>query len=136
MKLTKEIIILDTTLREGELVSGIQICRQNKIKLAQLLEQIGVDVIEVSYPAQSQKDFDDLVCVSDIIEHSIVCGLSSVHPQEIELVIQALKSANKPRVHLYSNVNFREKKNHDQEMNLQAIATGIKLAKNFCEDVQ
>lgn len=136
VNLSEKIIILDTTLREGELRSGIQINRQDKINLAQLLEQIEIDVIEVSYPAQSRKDFEDLVSVSEVIHSSFVCGLSGIQAREIEQVVQALKSANRPRIHLYSNTNLRGKNIHAQELALQEIAAGIKLARNSCDNVQ
>lgn len=133
---SNQILILDTTMRDGELVPGVKMSLEEKITLAQLLEQARVDVIEVSYPAKSQKDFDEIVAVSQVIKTSIVCGLSNLHPEEIKRVGIGLKPASRGRIHLYSNVNFLKKDQLKEQEALSMIQKGVILAKNYCDDIE
>jgi 2-isopropylmalate synthase len=71
-----EVFIFDTTMRDGELTPGVKMTLQQKINLSQLLEQMGVDIIEVAYPANSAKDFAELFQIAKIIKNSIICGLA------------------------------------------------------------
>ncbi|MGI0484667.1 hypothetical protein ACN4EK_04460 [Pantanalinema rosaneae CENA516] len=134
MSLTKPIILLDTTMRDGELVPGVKFTVAQKRELAQLLEQMGVDVIEVSYPAASAQDFEAIVQVSQVIDHAIVCGLSGAKPSEIEQTAAALRSTTRPRIHTYAMVHLP--KVSQQPQTLELIKTSVALARNYCDDVQ
>jgi 2-isopropylmalate synthase len=80
---------------------------QEKISLAQLLEKMQVDV-EVSYPGNSQKDFDKLLSISKLIKESIVCGLARTNKEEILKVAEAIKPASRGRINTYTLVNIKE----------------------------
>ncbi|WP_013323887.1 hypothetical protein [Gloeothece verrucosa] len=134
--LSEQILILDTTMRDGELVPGIKMSQAEKLRLAQLLEEAKVDIIEVSYPAKSQQDFDEIVAVSREIKNSIVCALSNLSVQEIERAATGLKSASRGRIHLYSNVNLAKKEPLKRQEALSMIQQGVTLARNYCDDIE
>lgn len=131
-----KILILDTTMRDGELVPGFKMSQEEKVTLAQLLEQARVDIIEISYPAKSQKDFDEIVAVSQVIHNSVVCGLSNLFPEEIERVGIGLKFAAQARIHLYNNVNILTKNELKKQETLSMIQKGVTLARNYCDDIE
>ena len=132
----EKVIILDTTLRDGELMPGVKFTMAEKIEVALLLEASGIDVIEVSYPANSVKDFDEIVAVSLAIERSIICGLASSHPAEILRVAEGIKPARRGRIHTYTPVNIKERSRPTQERLIAEIAASVSLARNYCPDVE
>ncbi|MEO1183183.1 MAG: 2-isopropylmalate synthase, partial [Cyanobacteria bacterium J06636_27] len=101
-----KIIIFDTTMRDGELMPGVKFNLQQKISISKLLEEIGIDVIEVSYPANSSSDFEQALEISKIISNSTICGLAGAKEEEIISVAEAIKPAKRSRIHTYSNVNL------------------------------
>jgi 2-isopropylmalate synthase len=131
-----KVMIFDTTMRDGELMPGVKMNLQQKIELSQLLEEMGVDIIEVGYPGSSQKDFDEVFNISQIITNSIICGLASAKPDEIISVGEAIKPAKQGRIHTYNNVNIQNNSRLSQEQVLTEIQTSISLARNHCNDVE
>jgi 2-isopropylmalate synthase len=131
-----QIKIFDTTMRDGELASGIKMNIQQKIALAKLLEEMGIDIIEVGYPGAFQKDFEEIVMISELVKNSIICGLASTNPKEILSLAQALKSASRGRIHLYTPVNLKELSAVDEKQVIEAIRANIQLARNFCDDIE
>ncbi|MEH2056742.1 MAG: hypothetical protein V7K97_11430 [Nostoc sp.] len=99
-----KVIIFDTTMRDGELTPGVKMNLQQKITISQLLEEMGVDIIEVGYPGSSQKDFDEVFNISKIIKNSTICGLASSNPSEIMTLAEAIKPAIRGRIHTYTPV--------------------------------
>lgn len=113
---------------------GVKLTVTQKLELAQLLEQMGVDVIEVSYPAASAQDFEAMVQVAQVMHQAIVCGLSGANPNEIECTAAALRSASRARIHTYTAVHLP--KVSQQQQTLELIKTSVTLARNYCEDVE
>jgi len=130
-----KITIFDTTLRDGELMPGVELDIQAKIRIAKLLEAMRVDVIEVGYPGAHQQDFDALLTVSQQIKAATICGLAGSRPEEIASVALALKPAARSRINVFTPVNLRNS-SQDQEQTLEVIREGIGLARNYCMDVQ
>jgi 2-isopropylmalate synthase len=81
--LSAKITIFDTTLRDGELAPGVKWTIAQKLQLAELLEELRVDVLEVGYPGAYRQDFDALFMVFKRVQHTIVCGLANSMPEEI-----------------------------------------------------
>lgn len=131
-----KVIIFDTTLRDGELTPGVTFNLQQKIQIAQLLEQSQVDVIEVGYPGAFEKDFDEIFTIARLIKESAICGLAGSNPAEIARVGEAIKSAIKGRIHIYTGVNLKNKPDGDESEVLNLIQYSIDLAKNYCSDVE
>jgi 2-isopropylmalate synthase len=130
------IIIFDTTMRDGELTPGVSINLKQKMQLAQLLEELEVDIIEVGYPGFYKKDFDEVFAISQVITKSIVCGLAGSKVKEIETLGEAIKPASRGRINIYTNVNTKIQSKLDQQQILELIQDSITLARNYCEDIQ
>ncbi|MEQ8464516.1 2-isopropylmalate synthase [Coleofasciculus sp. E1-EBD-02] len=128
-----KVIVFDTTMRDGELTPGVKMNVQQKIRLAKLLETIGVDVIEVGYPGQYDKDFDEIVTIAKQIKTSTICGLASFKREEILRVAEAIKPANQGRIHTYTSVNIPSHREADV---LATINESISLCRNLCDDVE
>ncbi|HEY9624543.1 MAG TPA: hypothetical protein V6C78_29575 [Crinalium sp.] len=131
-----KIVIFDTTLRDGELTPGVTMNLHQKLSVAKLLEAMRVDVIEVGYPGVYQKDFDELVAVSQAVQNSVVCGLASSKRDEIDCVGQAIKSAAQGRINLFTPINLNSHSDVKREHVLDAIQTSIKQARDYCDDVE
>lgn len=109
---------------------------QEKISIAKLLEAMGVDVIEVSYPGQSKKDFDELYEISTFIKNSTVCGLASSTKADIISVATAIKPAERGRIHTYTPVNLKNQSKLNEEQALVTIKDSVSLARKYCDDVE
>ncbi len=128
------IVLFDTTMRDGELVPGFKLNLQQKLKLGEILERIGVDIIEVGYPGVNAKDFEEIQAISSAIDNTILCGLAGSKASEIECLGEALASAVKGRINIYTNVNIRQQSDRSEVIDI--ISQSIKLAKNYCDDIQ
>lgn len=135
-KSNSKILILDTTMRDGELTPGIKLNLGQKIQLAKLLENIGLDLIEIGYPGVYKKDFQEIFTISKYIKKSIICGLASSKKQEIIQLKLAIKPAIRKRIHLFTMINLKGKLNVNKQEILNLIEDSIKLAKNYTDDVQ
>src|SRR5258708_3810212 len=93
------VIIFDTTLRDGEQSPGASMNLEEKIRIATLLEEMGVDVIEAGFPIASNGDFEAVREVAKIIKNSTVAGLSRAVRMDIDRAWEALKHAKRPRIH-------------------------------------
>jgi 2-isopropylmalate synthase len=131
-----KVIIFDTTMRDGELMPGVKFNLQQKTSISKLLEEIGVDVIEVGYPANSPSDFEQVLQISKIINNSTICGLAGAKEEEILTVGEAIKPARRSRIHTYNNVNLKNKDRHRLEEEFYCIKNNITLARNYCAEVE
>ncbi len=134
--LLQPIIFLDTTLRDGELMPGITFDLAEKLQLACWLDEAGVDVIEISYPGQSKKDFAELSTIAPLLKNAIACGLANSREAEILAVAKSLKKAQRGRIHLYTNINLPASAFVKRQQTLLSIQYGVTLARNFCDDVE
>ena len=123
-------------MRDGELMPGIAMNLQQKIDLAKVLEAMGVDVIEVSYPGLSEKDFNEISTISKIIHNSTICGLAGSKESEIIKLAEAIKPAARSRMHLYTNLRLKKYDRANIEAKLSIIKDSISLAKNYCQDIE
>src|SRR6185437_11169163 len=93
------VIIFDTTLRDGEQSPGASMNLDEKIKIALLLEEMGVDVIEAGFPIASNGDFEAVREVAKLVKNSTVCGLSRAGRMDIDRAWEAVQHAKRPRIH-------------------------------------
>lgn len=134
-----KIHIFDTTLRDGEQVPGCKLNTSEKIQLALSLEELGVDIIEAGFPISSPGDFESVKEISKVIKKASVCGLSRAVEKDIETAAQALKYANRPRIHTgigTSDHHIKSKFNSTKEEILQRAIQCVKWAKNYVDDVE
>ena len=91
--------IFDTTLRDGEQVPGCKLRTNEKLIIAEALDQLGVDIIEAGFPVSSPGDFRSVQLIGEVVRNATVCGLSRAVANDINVAAEALKSAKRPRIH-------------------------------------
>ncbi len=136
---TKKIEIFDTTLRDGEQVPGCKLDRQQKLKIAQKLDELGVDVIEAGFPVSSPGDFDSVVAISKIVKNASICALTRANKKDIEVAARSLQFAKKPRIHTgigTSESHIKYKFNSTPEQIIEKAVQAVTYAKNFADDVE
>ena len=94
-----DIIVFDTTLRDGEQSPGAAMNIDEKIEIARVLEEMGVDVIEAGFPVSSPGDFKAVQRLSEEIRGCTICGLTRANKKDIEVAAEALQRAARPRIH-------------------------------------
>lgn len=131
--------IFDTTLRDGEQCPGASLNRKEKIEVARALESLGVDVIEAGFPIASPDDFDAVREIAGIIRRCSVAGLARCMEKDIERAGEAVKNAEKPRIHVFcatSEIHRKYKLKRAEEEIIKMSVDGVKLARTFVEDVE
>ena len=133
------VLIFDTTLRDGEQAPGCSMTRPEKLRVARALAELGVDVIEAGFPAASRGDWESVNAVAREVQGSIVCGLARCNRDDIELAAKALRDAPHHRIHVFlatSAIHRQYKLNMAEEQILKTAVEGVKIARDFCEDVE
>src|SRR5205809_3776547 len=93
--------IFDTTLRDGEQSPGISLNTHEKLEIAQQLARLGVDVIEAGFPITSPGDSEAVQAIARNVEGPVVCGLARTHKADIDAAWNAIKDAERPRIHTF-----------------------------------
>ncbi|WP_105983107.1 2-isopropylmalate synthase [Nonlabens agnitus] len=131
--------IFDTTLRDGEQVPGCKLNTDQKVRIAQRLDGLGVDVIEAGFPVSSPGDFQSVVEISKMVQNATVCGLTRAVENDITVAADALKHAVKPRVHTgigTSDSHIKHKFKASREQIIERAFKAVSYAKSFVEDVE
>ena len=134
-----KIKIFDTTLRDGEQVPGCKLETKEKLKIAEKLDILGVDIIEAGFPVSSPGDFKSVVEISKVVKNASVCGLTRAVKNDIDVAVDALKYAKKPRLHTgigTSKSHIIHKFNSTPEKILEKAVEAVKYSKKFIEDVE
>lgn len=135
----KQIIIFDTTLRDGEQTPGARLNQQEKIDLALQLEKLGVNVIEAGFPVSSPGDFQSVAEISKRIKNCTVCGLTRAIEKDIDVAYDAVKLAVQPRIHTgigASDIHIQYKFKSTREKILEQAIQAVKHAKKYVYDVE
>ncbi|HWA69127.1 MAG TPA: 2-isopropylmalate synthase [Rhizomicrobium sp.] len=136
---TTPIQIFDTTLRDGEQSPGAAMTHEEKLEIATLLDEMGVDVIEAGFPISSPGDFKAVQEISRIVKRASVCALSRAGFKDIDRAGEALKGAFRPRVHTFistSPVHMKHKLNMGENAVLEAVGASVTRARNFTSEVE
>ena len=139
MTQSNRVIIFDTTMRDGEQSPGAAMTLENKVELAQILDAMGVDVIEAGFPASSNGDFEAVRAVGEVLQNSVLCGLSRASLKDVERCGEAIKGAKRRRIHTFistSPIHRKHKLNMEPEQVLDAITASVTLARKFTDDVE
>ena len=131
--------IFDTTLRDGEQSPGASMNLEEKIQIAEMLESMGVDIIEAGFPIASNGDFEAVHEISKIVTDSIVCGLARASAKDIDRAAEALEPAARPRIHTFistSPVHMKHKLQLEPEQVLDAVVFSVSHARKYCDDVE
>jgi 2-isopropylmalate synthase len=133
------VVIFDTTLRDGEQSPGASMNLDEKIKIALLLEEMGVDVIEAGFPIASNGDFEAVREIAKLVKNSSVCGLARAGRMDIDRAWEAVQHAKRPRIHTFistSPLHMKWKLQMEPEQVHQAVIDSVTHARNLCEDVE
>ncbi|MGB0534317.1 MAG: 2-isopropylmalate synthase, partial [Paracoccaceae bacterium] len=95
------VVIFDTTLRDGEQSPGATMTHDEKLEIAELLDEMGVDIIEAGFPIASEGDFRAVSEIARRSTHSVICGLARANIGDIDRCWDAVKNAEKPRIHTF-----------------------------------
>lgn len=137
--MSRKIHIFDTTLRDGEQVPGAKLNKRQKIEIARQLAKLGVDVIEAGFPSSSPEDLQAVKAVSEQVRGPVITGLARAVDQDIDMVWEAVKDAERPRIHIVlgsSDVHLQKKLRRDRETALSMAVDAVRYAKRYCEDVE
>ncbi len=129
----------DTTLRDGEQVPGCKLETTEKLKIAEKLDSLGVDIIEAGFPVSSPGDFKSVLEISKVVKNASVCGLTRAVKNDIDVAVKALKYAKKPRLHTgigTSESHIVHKFNSTPEKILERAVEAVKYSKKYIEDVE
>ncbi len=133
------IIIFDTTLRDGEQSPGASMNLEEKLRVAAVLEEMGVDVIEAGFPIASNGDFEAVNQIARTVGKSTVCGLARATRADIERCAEAVEPAPKKRIHTFistSPLHMKYKLQMAPERVLEAVTESVTLARNLVDDVE
>ena len=136
---TENVLIFDTTLRDGEQAPGCSMTQDEKLRVARALAELGVDVIEAGFPAASRGDWESVNAVAREIEGPIICGLARCTREDIELAARALRDAPRRRIHVFlatSAIHREYKLNMAREEIIRNAVAGVRAARELCDDVE
>ena len=137
--MSERIYIFDTTLRDGEQSPGASMNLDEKMQIAQILEEMKVDIIEAGFPIASNGDFEAVSEISKNIKNSTIAGLSRAKLPDIDRAWDAVKHAASPRIHTFIatspiHMKYKLKKNEDEV--LEAIKQTVTHARNLCDNIE
>ncbi|MEM7460817.1 MAG: 2-isopropylmalate synthase, partial [Pseudomonadota bacterium] len=136
---TTEIVIFDTTMRDGEQSPGASMTHNEKLALGELLESMGVHVIEAGFPAASAGDFEAVSEIARRSKSATICGLARSTPGDIDRCAEAVRNAAKPRIHTFistSPVHMKHKLKMGPNAVLEAVGRSVAQARNLVGDVE
>jgi len=134
-----QLIIFDTTLRDGEQSPGASMTRDEKLRIARQLERLKVDVIEAGFPASSNGDFEAVQAIARAIKDSTVCGLSRANDRDIARAAEALQDAARSRIHTFiatSPLHMEKKLRMSPDQVLEQAKQAVRFARNLCGDIE
>ncbi|QDU63817.1 2-isopropylmalate synthase [Planctomycetes bacterium Pan216] len=135
----ENVIIFDTTLRDGEQSPGASMNTAEKLEVAHALADLNVDVIEAGFPIASPGDYEAVKLIADEIKGPSICGLARCNDKDIDRALDAVKGAERPRVHVFlatSAIHREFKLRMAKEEIIRRAVEGVKRARNGCDDVE
>ena len=132
------VVIFDTTLRDGEQSPGATMTQDEKLEIAELLDEMGVDIIEAGFPIASEGDFRAVSEIARRSTHSVICGLARANIGDIDRCWDAVKNAEKPRIHTFIGTSplHRAIPQLDMDQMADRIHETVTHARNLCDNIQ
>jgi 2-isopropylmalate synthase len=132
------VLIFDTTLRDGEQSPGATMTLEEKLQIAELLDSMGVDIIEAGFPIASEGDFEAVTQISKLARSAVICGLSRANLKDIDRCWEAVRHARRPRIHTFIGTSplHRAIPNLDMDQMVERIHDTVTHARNLCDNVQ
>ena len=133
-----KVVIFDTTLRDGEQSPGATMTHEEKLEIAGLLDEMGVDIIEAGFPIASEGDFAAVSEISKRAKTSTICGLARANFKDIDRCWEAVRHAKSPRIHTFIGTSplHRAIPNLDMDQMAERIHETVTHARNLCDNVQ
>src|ERR671932_724876 len=136
---TDHVRIFDTTLRDGEQSPGISLNKQEKLEIAQQLARMGVDVIEAGFPIASPGDFEAVEAIAPEVHGPVICGLARTGFQDIDAAWNAIRDAERPRIHTFlstSDIHIEHQLQSTREDVKGQARAAVAHAKQYTDDVE
>ncbi len=133
------VTVFDTTLRDGEQAPGFSLRVPEKLQLARLLDDLGVDVIEAGFPIASEADADAVRLVSGDLKRPVVAALARCRREDIERAGESLRGGHRTRIHTFiatSDLHLDRKLHITREQCLEAATAAVSQARNYTDNVQ
>lgn len=136
--MTDQVLIFDTTLRDGEQSPGATMTHAEKLEIAELLDEMGVDIIEAGFPIASEGDFKAVSEISARAKDATICGLARANYKDIDRCWEAVKQAKSPRIHTFIGTSelHRAIPNLTMDEMAERIHDTVTHARNLCDNVQ
>ncbi len=134
-----QLIIFDTTLRDGEQSPGASMTRDEKVHIAKMLEKMKVDVIEAGFAIASPGDFASIKAVADAVKDSTVCSLARANEKDIDVAGQSIATANSGRIHTFiatSPIHMKYKLRMEPDAVVERAIAAIKHASRYTNDIE
>ncbi len=133
------VIIFDTTLRDGEQSPGFSMNLREKLRMAEALAELGVDVIEAGFPIASPGDFESVQLIAQQVRRPVIAGLARTGRADILRAAEAVKPAARPRIHVFlstSPLHMKYKLKMEPDAVLQLTTDSVTLARQYTDDVE
>ncbi|HEY9037330.1 MAG TPA: 2-isopropylmalate synthase [Roseovarius sp.] len=132
------VYIFDTTLRDGEQSPGATMTHAEKLEIAGLLDEMGVDIIEAGFPIASEGDFRAVSEIAKLSKEAVICGLARANLRDIDRCWEAVKHARQPRIHTFIGTSplHRAIPNLTRDEMAERIHQTVSHARNLCDNVQ
>ena len=133
------VYIFDTTLRDGEQSPGATMTLEEKLQVAEALDEMGVDIIEAGFPIASNGDFEAVTAVAKHVKNAVVAGLARAIPADIARAGEAVRHANRGRIHTFvstSPIHLAHQMRKTEDEVLEIVIATVAQARNLVEDVE
>ena len=132
------VLIFDTTLRDGEQSPGATMTHEEKLEIAELLDDMGVDIIEAGFPIASEGDFRAVSEIAQRSKDAVICGLARAQLPDIDRCWEAVKNSARPRIHTFIGTSplHRAIPNLTMDEMAERIEQTVSHARNLCDNVQ
>ncbi len=135
----EHVVIFDTTLRDGEQCPGATMTFDEKLEVAEVLDEMGVDVIEAGFPIASEGDFNSVQEISRRAKNSVICGLARAQFKDIDRCAEAIKPAARGRIHTFIGTSPLHRKYQmgiDEAEVLERVTASVARARSYTDDVE
>ncbi|MBA3521195.1 MAG: 2-isopropylmalate synthase, partial [Gemmatimonadales bacterium] len=136
---TSDVLIFDTTLRDGEQAPGNSLSPEEKLRLARQLDALGVDILEAGFPAASEGDYRSVHEIAAEVRRPVIAALARCHERDIDLAGEALNGAARGRLHVFistSDLHMREKLRLTRDEVLELTRQSVRRARRYTDDVE
>ena len=137
--MAENVLIFDTTLRDGEQSPGVALTASDKVEIARQLEKLGVDIIEAGFPISSPGDLEAVATVARTVRGPVIAALAHANPAAVDKAWEALQDAARARIHVFlssSEIHMMHQLRKNKEEVLEMASSMVARAKQHCEDVE